>query len=370
MKRILLVAGNDLRLFLREKSAYFWLFGSPLLFAFFMGFANRGPGDPSNPRPTVLIDNSDQGFVGRIFLNELGAQGLTILTNNDSTAERGLRLPTNSTELVLAKKPVKFEMFQNTGSREEAGMLVQAKIIRALVALNSYFVENAGSISEESLRASQERPNPVQLKASFATRRPVPRGNEQSVPGVMVMFIMMNLLIFGGATVASERREGVLKRLLVQPISLRELVLGKILGLVLLGAVQILVLLLAAKFAMGLSFSGNLHWVLLVALVYAVVAAAGGVLIGSVISREDKVVAICVLSSMVMAALGGSWWPLEIVPPKVRALGHLFPTAWALDALHQLISFGGGLPQIAAILLILAAYALAATYAAIRFFRA
>src|SRR5262249_39990064 len=155
---------------------------------------------------------------------------------------------------------------QNKGSREEAGLLVQAKIIRALVALNSYFVENAGSVSEESLRASQQKPNPVKLKAGFATRKPVPRGNKQSLPGVMVMFIMMNLLMFGGATVASERREGVLKRLLVQPISLRELVLGKILGLTLLGAVQILMLLLAAKFAMGLSYSGNFHWVLLVAL--------------------------------------------------------------------------------------------------------
>ena len=33
MKRILLIAKNDLFLFLKEKSAYFWLFGAPLLFA-------------------------------------------------------------------------------------------------------------------------------------------------------------------------------------------------------------------------------------------------------------------------------------------------------------------------------------------------
>ena len=52
MRHILLIAFNDLRLFLREKSGYFWLFGSPLLFAFFMGFANRGPGSPSSPRLT------------------------------------------------------------------------------------------------------------------------------------------------------------------------------------------------------------------------------------------------------------------------------------------------------------------------------
>src|SRR5262249_47330655 len=116
--------------------------------------------------------------------------------------------------------------------------------------------------------------------------------------------------------------------------------------------------------------AGNLPLVIITTLVYACVAAAGGVLIGSLISREDKVVAICVLASMVMAAMGGSWWPLEIVPPNVRLLGHLFPSAWAMDALNQLISFGGGLREIAVSLVMLAGYALAATGAAIRFFRA
>ena len=370
MNRTVLIAANDLRLFLKEKSAWFWLFGSPLLFAFFMGFANRGPGDPANPRPSVLIENHDGGFIGAALVKELGAQGLDVTTNKES-AERGVRIPAETTAKIAAMKPVKLEMFQKSDSPPEAGTLVEAKIVRALVALNSYFVETAGTpLSGDTLRIAQEKPNPVRLKASFATRKPVPAGNRQSVPGVLVMFIMMNLLIFGGTTVASERREGVLRRILVQPIGRVELVLGKIGGLILLGAVQVAVLLIAARFAMGMHFAGNLHLVVLTSLVYAAVAGAGGVLIGSIISREDKVVAICVLASMVMAAMGGSWWPLEIVPEKVRWLGHLFPSAWAMDALHQLISFCGGFREIAAFLLILCGYGAAATFAAVRYFRA
>lgn len=71
-----------------------------------------------------------------------------------------------------------------------------------------------------------------------------------------------------------------------------------------------------------------------------------------------------------IAPLGGCWWPLEIVPEKVRLLGHLFPSAWAMDALHQLISFGGGIREIAASLLILLGFAAAASLGAVRFFRA
>ena len=82
-------------------------------------------------------------------------------------------------------------------------------------------------------------PNPVSLNARFAGRKPVPSGFNFSLPGNLVMYLMMNLLIFGGATVASERRAGIIKRLWIHPITRWELVMGKIYGLMLLGTVQI-----------------------------------------------------------------------------------------------------------------------------------
>jgi ABC-type multidrug transport system permease subunit len=136
-----------------------------------------------------------------------------------------------------------------------------------------------------------------------------------------------------------------------------------------LGFVQIAVLLAAGLLFMNLNVAGNIVEIALVMLVYAWAAAALGVLLGSVIAREDKVVAVCVLASMVMAAMGGCWWPLEIVPENVRLAGHFFPTAWAMDALHQLISFGGGMAEVWRPLLAIAGFGAAATFGARRFFR-
>ncbi len=48
------------------------------------------------------------------------------------------------------------------------------------------------------------------------------------------------------------------------------------------------------------------------------------------------------LASMVMAALGGCWWPSEVMPEWLRTGAHVFPTAWAMDGFHALISFGRG----------------------------
>ena len=99
MKRILDIGHTDLRLFLKHKSAYVWLFVVPLAFVYFMGFANRGPGNPYNRTPPVLIENADTNFLGRIFLDELSAQNMWLLSpTNRETAARVIRIPADFTE--------------------------------------------------------------------------------------------------------------------------------------------------------------------------------------------------------------------------------------------------------------------------------
>lgn len=371
MNRILLIAKNDLRLFLKEKAAYFWLFGAPLLFAFFMGM-NRGPGDPSNPHPGLLLENKDDGFMGKIFVEQLGAQGFRLLdAAHAQDAERGVRIPTNFTANIVSGKPVKVEFFQTKGSPADAAFLTEARLVRALIAMNSDLIEHAHptNLTEASLRAIIEKPNPVAVQSSFGSRKPIPAGYNQSIPGVLVMFVMMNLLIFGGTSVASERREGVLRRFAVHPVSKIELVFGKIVGLLGLGFVQIIYMLIAGSLLMKFHLGSQFPLVLLVLVVYGWAAASLGVLMGSIIQRDDKIVAICVLATMVMAALGGCWWPLEIVPKNVQFVAFTTPVAWAMHAMHQLISFGGGLREILPALLVLSGFAAGANALAARYFR-
>jgi ABC-type multidrug transport system permease subunit len=113
----------------------------------------------------------------------------------------------------------------------------------------------------------------------------------------------------------------------------------------------------------------NLPAVALTLIVYSWVAASLGVLVGSLTVAEDRVVAISVLSSLLMAALGGCWWPLEVGPPVLKTLALCLPSGWALQALHQLISFGSGFREILFPLTVLLAFGAAANLLAARFFR-
>jgi ABC-type multidrug transport system permease subunit len=376
MNRVLLIGHNDFRIFLRNRFAFVWLLAVPLAFVYFMGFANRGPGDPANPRPAVLVENLDPGFLGRAFLDELGAQGLrTVSPTNRADAQRGLRVPADFTDRVLGGQPARVAFFTVKDSGDAAAAMIELRLVRALIALDSHLLELAAAHSnapptEETLRQIRQRPNPVALDSRFAGRQPIPVGFNLSLPGVLVMYLMLNLLVFGGNTVAAERRSGLLRRFFAHPGPKRALVFGKIYGLMLLALLQIVVFLLLGRFLFKVNLGPHLGAILLTLLVYSWVAASLGVLVGSLIRAEDKVTGLCVLASLVMAALGGCWWPLEIVPDFAKTLAHAVPTGWALDALHQLITFGAGLDAATRPLTVLTLCALAANLAAMKWFRA
>ena len=296
MKRILDIGHTDLRLFFKHKTAYIWLFVVPLAFVYIMSFAAHGPGNPYNRTPPVLVENADTNFLGRIFLDELSAQNMWLLDpTNRETAARVIRIPADFTDNARQLKPTKLQFLKRDDSGEADAALIEVRLVRALIAMNGHLLEaatetnHATGFTETQLREIMARPNPVSLDAKFAGRKPVPSGFNFSLPGNLVMFLMMNLLIFGGSTVAAERRNGVIKRLMMHPVTHLELVMGKIYGLMLLGVVQILFFLAVGKFLFHVDLGANLPAVTLTLLVFAWVAGSLGVLVGSLTVAEDRV---------------------------------------------------------------------------------
>jgi ABC-2 type transport system permease protein len=376
VRHILDIGHNDLRLFLKRKSAYVWLFAIPLAFTYFMGFANRGPGDPYNRKPSVLVENQDPGFLGRILLDEMGSQGMnSVDPNNAASASRGVRIPSDFTQNILNRTQAKVQFFRKEGSSEADAILIEVRLVRALVALNGHILEavtdpnHGGALTEAGLREVMASPNPVRLDARFAGRKPVPSGFSFSLPGNLVMYLVMNLLIFGGATVAGERRGGIIKRLWVHPVTRLELVAGKVYGLMLLGMIQIAFFMVVGRFLFHVNLGANLPAVVTTLLLLAWVAASLGVFVGSLFTAEERVAGLCVLAGLLMAALGGCWWPLEIGPPVFKTISLCLPSGWALAALHQLISFGSDSRAVLTPWAVLLAFGAAANLLAARFFR-
>jgi ABC-2 type transport system permease protein len=373
MNRILAIGHTDIRLFLKRKFAYVWLFVAPFIFIYIFGAANRAPGDPENREPRARIENADAGFLGGILSDQLGRGLRTVKNGNAGQAAAIILIPPDFTDKVLHHRHANVELRKGDNANEADDAIIQLHLARVMEAFDGEVRAAArptgDQLTEERLRAVISAPQPVTLDARFAGRQPVPSGFNFSLPANLLMYLMMNLMIFGGSTLAAERGNGVIRRLLTNPVTSAQIVLGKIYGLMLLAAVQIVFFLVVGRFVLGVNLGANLPGVVVTLFVFAWVAASLGVLAGSLLAAGDRVVGICVLASLVMAALGGCWWPLEIAPPAARLAALFIPTGWALQALDQLISFGNGFAAVILPLAVLAGFATAASVLAARFFK-
>ena len=93
------------------------------------------------------------------------------------------------------------------------------------------------------------------------------------------------------------------------------------------------------------------------------------ILFGSIIKKVEILIVLNILVANTMSALGGCWWPLELVPRGIRNFGFIFPTGLAIDAFHKLIFFGDGFSAVLPHIGVLFLFTVVFLIPAIKFFK-
>jgi ABC-2 type transport system permease protein len=205
--------------------------------------------------------------------------------------------------------------------------------------------------------------------SSAGERRKVPSGFDQAVPGIMVMFVLLVLLTTGGVLLVTERQEGLLLRLASSQVSKGEIVLSKLLARICLGMVQAGFAMLVGTLLFRIDWGGEVPGILLLLLAYGVSTSALSILFGNLARTRGQAVGFGVLGAILMAALGGCWWPIEVVPSFLQKIAWGLPTGWTMYALHRMMSFGEGFSAAVPALLLLASSAVVFFILAARTFR-
>jgi ABC-2 type transport system permease protein len=145
---------------------------------------------------------------------------------------------------------------------------------------------------------------------------------------------------------AVERQKGTLRRLLTTPTRKSTYLLGTIFGQVLTALVQMLLLITFGIFVMKLNW-GSQPLALVVMMVSAALAAAAlGTTLGTFVKTDSQASGLSIMTGMVMALVGGCWYPLELFPQAVQTVVKVLPTTWAMRGLLDIVLRGQGLTAI------------------------
>ena len=333
MRQILLLGLNDLRLTLSDRPALIWLLVLPITMMWFFSFA--GTDRSATPRIGLDVVDRDGGRLAQTFLGQLEDEPVSVnrvAGDADESGPRTLIIPEGFTSGVLAGEPQTLRLEHRTGANPGLSGVAQWHVDRAI----------ARTLARVAGMDAAVKP-PARLVVSAAgAGRPVPSGSAQSVPGMLTFMVLMMTLIYGAVFLTIEKRTGMLRRQAVLPIGRLRIFLGKLLGRLLIATLQIAALVLAGRFLFGVSWGRSPLGLALMLASYAVAVAALSTLLGALLRTSEQASAVGWITGMVLAALGGCWWPVEIMPGWVRSFALLLPTSWAMDGFHALISFGRG----------------------------
>jgi len=170
-----------------------------------------------------------------------------------------------------------------------------------------------------------------------------PRANSSA--GQLITWVFVPLIGISGLF-AYERQKGTLRRLLTTPTQNAIFLLGTIIGQVLMALVQMLLLVGFGLLVLHLNWGRDPLALFVMLLATALAAAALGTALGAFVKTEGQATGLSIMLSMVMALLGGCWYPLEMFPSAIQGAVKVLPTTWAMQGLLDLVLRGQGLAAI------------------------
>jgi ABC-2 type transport system permease protein len=375
MQKIIAIIQKDL--VLRFTSASEWLFFLILPVVFTLLLAGGTPsGDEDNRVRLVVADRAETPLAAAIYENLEKSKSVRpeLMTLTEAEEEFDSRrvsallvIPADFSVESLALGAATLELRQQPNNLNamiaDRALQVAAQRTGSAVQIALASVQQAENIQpfvsteirtaylEQSLELAQARladaPDRLQVtQAQVEDIDPIdydPAANSSA--GQLITWVFIPLL---GISVlfTSERQGGTLHRLLVSPTTRAIYLFGTILGQVLTALVQVGLLIAFGIWVMKLNWGRDLPGLLLLVVTFTLAAAALGTALGTMVKTGSQASGLSIMLGMVMALMGGCWYPIELFPDVVRSAVRVLPTTWAMQGMLDLVLRGGGLAQV------------------------
>ena len=349
------IARLELTLAARDRESLLWSLVAPIVMSWLFGwmFGPDAPPAPTrfavdagaNPEPLRQAVSTYLKDVGKF---EESADGIHVV------------LPDSMLERMSAGEKLEFRVIQGDASSN------RAQAVSARVREMGYHIAfdserwRARAAGTNDTGAAVANPSILLANETLGAAPKLVTGKERTLPSMLIMFIMFQVMTFFMSLWVDDLHTGKIKRIVMSPVTPRDLLLGEIAARLVWSGLQVAVILGLGSLVMGVHLDVNWLNFSLVLFAFMLAAAAIGMMAASFFRTSEKAGAMGVVISLMLAALGGCWWPLEIVPGAMRAVALALPTGQAMSAIGEMLALGPDAPFPAMNIAVLLAMALIA----------
>ena len=323
---------KEARHILRDKRTMLILFGMPIVLMFIFGFAITT--DVKNVRTVVVtsqMGNQTQQAVERLAASEYFNIVRTVATPQE--AERTIRSQKADMAIVFAK---------DFASKKSGVQLIVDGADPNMSQQWSNYATQVMVNGQSSMVNSKLLYNP-QMKSAY-----------NFVPAIMGMLLMLICAMMTSISIVREKERGTMEVLLVSPVRPLMVIVAKAVPYLVLAFTILIVILLMARFVLGVPLAGSLFWIVAVSTLYILLALSLGLLISNI--AQTQLVAL-LMSAMVLlmpiVMLSGMIFPVESMPTVLQWVSAVVPPRYYIDCMRKLMIMGVGIGDVMKEVLIL-----------------
>lgn len=361
--KMLTIGTNGLRRLLRDRTGAFVALILPFMLILLLGILL----DTAGPRIGVVVAG-DGPLAGELAASIATIENADVADYPDRTAvldavvrfdrDVGVVIPEGYDEMLAAGSDVRVEYIVESAETDFYYQdLIRAEIAEqsAAVAAARFAGETLGLGFEEGLDAAAQAATVV---GGVEVVTAGPGGEElEEVTAfeeygakMLLLFVFLTSLSTGAQQLVRSRTLGISRRMLTTPTPGGTIVVGETAGRFIVALTQSLVVVIVAALVFGVDW-GNWAATSATLLLFAVVAAGAGILLGSVMRNDQTALALGIFLALAMGMLGG-------LMGDGAGITEFVPHTWANAAFNKIMSQGAGIADIATELGVLAGFAL------------
>ncbi len=330
----------------RDRITFAMMLVVPLMQLLLFGYAINN--DPKS-LPSALVATSNDHYT-RALISALETTGYYRFDHVTASAAEAEALLASGTVSFVVTIPSDFARRVDAGDRPE--ILIEADATDPSV--SSGAISTLGTVASQALLREQGK----QAEAADAARSQLQiivhsRYNPEAVsqynivPGLLGVILQMTMVMMTAMALTRETERGTMENLLAMPATPVEIMLGKVLPFLVVGAVQVVVVLVAAKLLFSVPFVGSLALLLSCILIFVLSLVLLGYTISTVAGTQMQAMQLTFFFFMPSLMLSGFMFPFLGMPEWARVLGDMFPLTYFLRIVRAVMLKGATLSDIA-----------------------
>lgn len=179
-----------------------------------------------------------------------------------------------------------------------------------------------------------------------------PSITQNNVPAFSLFAMFFIVIPLAGSLIA-EKNEGTYDRIRTLPVSYFNILMGKTIAYLLICFMQFLLMAFVGIFVFPYLLElpalemGNHYFSIFIATLASALSAIGfGLLVGTYSSTHNQAAMFGAILVVIMAALGGIFMPIHMMPENLKLISNLSPLRWGIDSYLYIFVRGAGLVYI------------------------